>query len=151
MASGSIASGDAEAAPAASSSGRLALTGSGAFRGAGSLLAYGVVSGRARLVVVDRRGDAAITINGTARTGRRRSGSRARILRATVTDGRIFVRGRGVIVKISAPRLALSVSGWGRARIDGRGIYSLNGGGRRAWSTRSGQPRTIKVRARNGR
>ena len=141
----------AEADAVGTTSGRLALSGGGSLRGVGNMLTYGVLTGRSRLIVVDRRGDAAITINGTARKGRRKKGSRIRILRTTITNGRIFVRGRGVTVKVRAPRLDLSVSGWGRVRVSGTGVYSLNGGNRRAWSTRSGKPRTIKVRARNGR
>ena len=120
-------------------------------RAAGNMLTYGVLRGRSRLVVVDRRGDAAITINGTARKGRRKRGSRTRILRTTITNGRIFVRGRRVTVKVRSPKLDISIAGWGRARLRGTGVFSLNEGNRRAWSTRSGKPRNIKVRARNGR
>lgn len=137
--------------PAHARTGHLALNGGGEVRVVGNLLIYGKLSGRNRIIIVDRRGDAAITINGTRRKGRKVKNSRVRILRTSVKNGRIYVRGRKVTVKVIGPKMDLSAAGTATARLRGTGIYTLNRGSRNTWSTRTGRPRTVKVRAQRAR
>ena len=120
-------------------SGQLEASGRGTVVLSGRLVMFGQIVGqRSRIVVRDRThrrrkpGDAVVTVNGQELKFNRRG-------RLTVrgAEGRFFVQGSRVQVKIIATQLSFSTAGRGYARLGGRGFYRLNDERTQRWSRRT--------------
>jgi hypothetical protein len=122
------ATADGATAPA-----RLQATGSGTLQLNGNMIAFGLMPRRARIVVVDRRGDAKMTLNG--RNHLRPLGSRTRrVVRLRGVQGRFYVKGRNVSISMRGGQMTVSAAGAGAARLRGVGVYAVNESASRSWS-----------------
>ncbi|MGI9538812.1 MAG: hypothetical protein ACR2N6_01530 [Miltoncostaeaceae bacterium] len=121
------------------SSGQLEASGRGSVILNGRLVMFGQIVGRrSRIVVRDRThrkrrpGDAVVTLNGEELEFNRRGR-----LNVRGKEGRFFVQGSRVQVKIVATQLSFSTAGRGHARLRGRGFYRLNDERTQRWSRRT--------------
>lgn len=112
-------------------SAQLQVTGSGKMTVVGRLAVNGAMPSPARILIIDRGGDARAHLAGVPLSFNRRG--RARVPRA---EGILFVSGSNVTVRVIGSRLTFSVAGLGRARLQGEGRYQLNNQDARAWSGR---------------
>jgi hypothetical protein len=108
-----------------------------------------VITKRGRVTVIDRRGDASLTVNGRARLrslppGKRRQ--RRVVIRRM--KGAFYVRGSWLTIRVQGARLNLATAGRGTARLRGRGRFTLNEGASRAWSAGPKRWRTVRLRPR---
>lgn len=97
-------------------------TGRAALHGSGTV----TVSGSGALYIVDRGGDAQISIagNGTRDTIQRHG---QQVLRYRGFNGTATISGSHIIVVIRGRNIQLNAEGTGRAHLRGRGTYSVNG------------------------
>lgn len=149
---GASAAGIASASSDRTQSARLQATGSGKMVLSGHVVTFGLTSGRGRIVVVDRRGDANVTVNG--RTRMRSLKSRRRMKRRVVikrANGRFYVRGSWVTVLVQGTHLNLTAAGSGKARLRGVGRYTLNRSAARDWSRDPRRWRNLRLRPPSAR
>lgn len=112
-------------------SGQLQATGSGQVSVEGRFVSFGLVGGRGSTVrLLDRAGDATVTMNGRVVGARRARGQRV-----ISQPGRFYVSGSDVVLEVRGTRLSVNASGIGLARLRGQGMFSLNGRRQVAWST----------------
>lgn len=114
-------------------SAQLEVTGSGRVTLEGRLAATGSLSPRSTVVITDRKGDATAFVSGRALPFRTAITSRVRTARLNRAAGILYVNGSNVQVRVVSNELTFSVAGVGRARLQGRGDYRLNGSTTRTW------------------
>ena len=109
--------------------GQIEATGTGAVTIRGRVVAFGLIPGRASLVVTDFDGDATVRIDGVLK----RIPARTGVLRLRRASGRFYIEGSSLRVRIVGAGLVVSAAGRGRANLVGVGDYRLNDGPERDW------------------
>jgi hypothetical protein len=112
-------------------SARLEVDGAGNVLLRGRFVVFGALASRSLLVVTDRAGDGELTIDGEPIALRKRKEKRLR--RA---QGRVYIAGRNMVVRVRSKDLTLSVAGRGRALLRGVGAFRLNDGPSFEWDRR---------------
>jgi len=135
-------------ATAASNSARVQATGTGTIVMQGEIVAFGLTSGTGRMIVVDFRGDANVTMNGRTRMRSLSKRKKKRRLVIKKARGRFYARGSKISVVVQSTQVNLSIAGRGKARLKGIGRYKLNGSAARNWSRNPRKWRTLKLRPR---
>lgn len=125
----------APAAMAQEPEGRLYADGGGTVNVDGDMLVFGMAVGRASVLrVVDRAGDAQVSVGGGSVAWRRRGAVREYRVRL---GGRFMVVGSRVGVEVRGERVAVSAAGFGWVRLAGRGTYALNEDAASRWTGRA--------------
>ena len=127
-------------------SGRCEAAGRGKVVLQGHVVAFGLARGRSRIVVVDRRGDATLSVDGRTRMQSLDRPKRWRKVVIPRAEGRFYVRGSRVSVVVQSRRLSVAIAGTGRLRMKGQGRYSLNGAAARNWSRDPRRWRSVRLR-----
>lgn len=135
---------DASAAKRISEAGsaRFQANGTGAVGLNGSVVAFGLLPERGRLVVTDRAGDGYVTLDGRRRLAPT-AGARARTVRMPRAHGRFYVSGSDITLSLRGANMTISAAGSGVVRLSGEGQYSLNEGPLTSWMAEGGGARRV--------